>query len=358
MKPKTMLLMVVAVGCGLAASYMTSRLLADRNKETEEARVTVVVSKGKVSAFQPIKDPEKYFTVKEVPESAAPKKAVKSLEDIKDQRLARSLVEDEYLTTDHLLNKDLEGMEGLLPKGMRAVAIKVNPESLVGGFVRPNSHVDVIFTPRGNAADVTSKVILQDMLVLAVDQRAERDPNERTILGNTVTIAAKLEEAQRLALASSTGELRLTLRALGDTDRPRTPPVRYGDLEKPQREGVLTEDGQLASAASPPVPALPALPVPPKAEPKPEPKAEPKVEQPKEEPKEEEPPAKTHVMSIQNGEYFTKVVFVEDPKEGWKNASADDGPRKEPPPRARKEAPAGPMKEGAPPAPGARPGRP
>ena len=30
MKPKTIILMVVAVSCGLAASYMTSRLLADR----------------------------------------------------------------------------------------------------------------------------------------------------------------------------------------------------------------------------------------------------------------------------------------------------------------------------------------
>ncbi len=32
MKPKTMILMVVAVVCGLGASYMTSRLLADRSR--------------------------------------------------------------------------------------------------------------------------------------------------------------------------------------------------------------------------------------------------------------------------------------------------------------------------------------
>ena len=30
MKPKTLILMVVAVTCGLGASYMTSRLLAER----------------------------------------------------------------------------------------------------------------------------------------------------------------------------------------------------------------------------------------------------------------------------------------------------------------------------------------
>ena len=30
MKPRTMILLVVAIVCGLAASYMTNRLLADK----------------------------------------------------------------------------------------------------------------------------------------------------------------------------------------------------------------------------------------------------------------------------------------------------------------------------------------
>ena len=45
MKPKTMMLMVVAIGCGLGASYMTSRLLAERNNQTQ-AEATVKVLAG------------------------------------------------------------------------------------------------------------------------------------------------------------------------------------------------------------------------------------------------------------------------------------------------------------------------
>ena len=48
MKPKTLILMVVAVVCGLGASYMTSRLLADREPAPEVAeipKVTLLVAK-------------------------------------------------------------------------------------------------------------------------------------------------------------------------------------------------------------------------------------------------------------------------------------------------------------------------
>ena len=55
MKPKTMILMVVAVCCGLGASYITSKLLAERNnKGDSEPTVPVLVAKGKVPAALPI----------------------------------------------------------------------------------------------------------------------------------------------------------------------------------------------------------------------------------------------------------------------------------------------------------------
>ena len=60
MKPKTLILMVVAVGCGLAASYMTSKLLADRRQEAPvEEKVDVLTAKIKVPQFTVIKEPDK-----------------------------------------------------------------------------------------------------------------------------------------------------------------------------------------------------------------------------------------------------------------------------------------------------------
>ncbi len=176
MKPKTMMLMVVAIGCGLAASYMTSKLLAERNSaQAEEAKVKVIVAKIKVPAWMNIKDPDKYFEEKEIPESIAPKKGVKELSKLKDQRLSQPLSEGEYVLEDKLVNAEQVGLIAKLPPGMRAIALKVNAESLAGGFVLPGYRVDVVSTTRGNTNESVSKIILQNMLVLAVDTIAQRD---------------------------------------------------------------------------------------------------------------------------------------------------------------------------------------
>src|SRR3954464_13707202 len=83
MKPKTMILMVVAVGCGLGASYMTSKLLADRQAAPAEELVPVLMAKVKVPGWVPIKEPEQFFEVRMLPESAVSKSSLKSLDDVK-----------------------------------------------------------------------------------------------------------------------------------------------------------------------------------------------------------------------------------------------------------------------------------
>jgi pilus assembly protein CpaB len=344
-----MILMVVAVACGLAASYMTSRLLAERSpQQTNENKVSVVVAKQKVSPMILIKEPNNQFELKEFPEGLAPKKALKSLDDVKDQRLNKAVSEEEIITADHLLNKDQAGMSAELPPGTRAVAIKVNPESLVGGFVLPKTRVDILFTLRGGPTEAQTKLLLQDMLVLAVDQTKERDPSTQTQLANTVTLAAKPQEAERLALASSLGELRLLLRGLGDNERIRLAAAKYNDLDKPIREGLADEPIVASSAAAPPpIPSLPKLdPLPPPTAPVQvveAPKAAQKdKEKPKVEAKAEPEPeaAKTHTMVIINGEFVQKAVFIEDPQEGWKNGGVN---REEGPPAKKLETgPGGP----------------
>jgi pilus assembly protein CpaB len=335
MKPKTMMLMVVAIGCGLAASYMTSKLLAERNATSaEEPKVTILVAKARVPAWIPLKDPEKYFEEKEVPESLAPKKALRELSKIKDQRLVTGLSEGEYVLEDKLVNVEQAGLIAKLPPGMRAIALKVNAESLAGGFVLPGYRVDVVSTTRGNQHESSARIILQNMLVLAVDTIANRDGQTNSILGSTVTLAATPEEAQRLSLAAALGELRLTLRTPDDNKIVRLPGAKWEDLGKPPRDSMLgKEDEELVTVASaPPVPPLPPLP---KDAPSPMSLTENTPEKAPEPP----PPAlETHTMTIVTGEFVQRAVFTRDPVEKvWTNGSlnrgtADVPPRRSPPP--------------------------
>jgi Flp pilus assembly protein CpaB len=242
MKPKTMILMVVAVACGLGASYMTSRLLADRGKaQPDVPTVPVLVAKVRVPSWQPIKDPEKFFEIRQYPEDVAPKKAIGDMEKVKDQRLRTFLDAEKPLTQDDLVGKDMADLAAQILPGQRATAIKVNAETLTGGFVLPGSRVDVVCTMRGNES--STKVILQNMLILAVDTVDSKNPETKTILGQTVTLAASPEEGARLALAASLGELRLWLRNPGDQEWVKQITVKPADLDKPLPEPKKDGDG-------------------------------------------------------------------------------------------------------------------
>lgn len=357
MKPKTMMLMVVAIGCGLAASYMTSKLLAERNTaQTEEAKVKVVVAKIKVPAWASIKDPDKYFEEKEIPESIAPKKGLKELSKIKDQRLSQPLSEGEYVLEDKLVNTEQVGLIAKLPPGMRAIALKVNAESLAGGFVLPGYRIDVVSTTRGNSNESMSKIILQNMLVLAVDTISNRDTQTTSLLGSTVTLAATPEEAQRLSLASALGELRLTLRAPEDNKIVRLPGSKLEDLGRPTHDSSAGKEDEAAPVVSaPPVPPLPPLP---KDAPPPITVAQ---KTPEKQPEPPPPPApETHTMTIITGDYVQRAIFTLDPIEkvwtnGLLNHGVEDAPPRRPAPSPSSPSPSGGKGRGegvdAPPAP-------
>jgi pilus assembly protein CpaB len=302
MKPKTMILLVVAVGCGLGASFMTSRYLAQQREKPAEEKMMVVVAKKRVPAYKPVKDPAGLFELKPFPKSAVPREALQDLEELKDKTVSREIAEGVPVTKADLL--DPKGERIALKAGERATAIKVNAESLVGGFVFPGSRVDVVSTLRGGKGK--AQTILQDKLVLAVGDVVSRDPNQPSLLAQTVTLACTPEEVQQLALAGAQGELRLSLRGMGDDKQ-----IRLG--------ATTSEDLGKGSIARGSVPAFPdlleggsgILPVPvPKTTPKPGAKPGEKPEPPP------EPKVEAHVMNVLNGGQRVKAVFIKDPESG------------------------------------------
>jgi pilus assembly protein CpaB len=305
MKTKTMILMFVAIGCGLVASFLTSRLIAERgNAATAEPKIKVLVAKKKIFLMTLLTKPEDYFVEKEMPLEAVPKKAIKSLEELgkgKDaKRVNKMLNEEQMITTDDLVSKDLDGMAAGLKPGSRAIGLKVDPVCLVGGFVLPGSRVDVVSTTRDGEAK--SEIILQDMLVLAVDmQSGRKEDGSVTMLGNTVTMAAVPEEAMKLTLASTLGELRLLLRPIEDHEQTRSRAATRGNLSKPVITG--TDSGQngdqmLAQAGTAKIPTdLPPV-------------ADTQTPSPMAEPDPEQKPVRQHTMSIMTGEYVQKFQFI------------------------------------------------
>jgi pilus assembly protein CpaB len=112
-------------------------------------------------------------------------------------------------------------MAAILPSGMRAISTEITAESGAGGFILPNDRVDVILSRRGNSgADTVSKIILDNIRVLAIDQAIEEKNGQKVVVGKTATLELKPEQAETLAKARQSGTLALALRSIVDANAP------------------------------------------------------------------------------------------------------------------------------------------
>jgi pilus assembly protein CpaB len=234
-KNKTVVLLVVALVCGLGAAFLTARLIADRSKPQQEEKVDVLVAKGAVPQYKPLLEPEKYFVSKSVTKSEAPKGALSKFDDLRGKRLKVPLSADKVVTHSDLLDDKNTGagMAGLVPDGFLAVSIEVSASSGVAGFILPHTKVDVLATLKRNDVRSTAQIILQDVLVLAVGNRSDRDENTQSMVAHTVTLALSPEDAMKVSLVSEVAQLRLALRGDGDTKQREIKPIKLEDVIKP-----------------------------------------------------------------------------------------------------------------------------
>ncbi|MCI0643059.1 MAG: Flp pilus assembly protein CpaB [Gemmataceae bacterium] len=271
MKPKTLILMVVAVACGLGASYMTSRLLAERQQSAEQETVTVLVARKNIDQGQPLKNFDDLLQEKAYIKGEEPKNAITKVEELKNKMLKRSLRAGDFITPEDLHSDKDAGIAWALSNGFRAIGIRVNMEASAAGFASlPMSRVDIMHTiRRGTDTDSFAHVLLQNVLVLAVDQQSNANGQGQAMPGHVVTVALKPEDVLKVQLAKELGPLSLALRKYGDT--------QMSDAIKVNAQGLLTGTGARVDVEEhPPVELLP--PVVKKEAPKTEVVTQPKIE--------------------------------------------------------------------------------
>jgi pilus assembly protein CpaB len=121
-------------------------------------------------------------------------------------------------------------LSSLVEDGMKAVTIRVNDVEGVGGFVLPGDRVDVVLTRQSDKDKASTEIVLQNARVLAVDQSADASADKATV-AKSVTLEVSTEQAQRVWLASSVGNLSLLLRKAGETSAASTKRITLSDLD-------------------------------------------------------------------------------------------------------------------------------
>lgn len=124
----------------------------------------------------------------------------------------------EPIKESKLVRSDRGFLSAVLPKGMRALAVRVNAASTAGGFILPNDRVDILLIRQING-DTRSETILRNIRVLAIDQTVEQVDAEKkavVVAQDTATLELTPEQTELISQAQQQGTLALALRSIED----------------------------------------------------------------------------------------------------------------------------------------------
>ena len=231
---RAFLFLVLAVILGLGAAFTARRWLVSQTQQPSYARTStpVVAVRADVPAGSVLSEPD-MITV-DWPLGFVPQGAFDSTGQLEGRVLRRALASGEPVLETALLPKGSPGgLVSMIEPSLRAISVKVDPVVGVAGFVVPGSHVDVITTlrrfDRDNAMPY-SKVILQNIKVLAIDQNVETFGSRSPEPAQVVTLEVNTEQAEVLTYAVHEGKLQLALRHPKSSEVVKTPSVSVGDV--------------------------------------------------------------------------------------------------------------------------------
>ncbi len=247
MRPKSLLLLALALGCGLVASIGISQVM-DRNghAQVKQETVPIYVALHNINLGDPID--AKMLSLQEWPKDRVPHGAISTLEELQGRRPRTSIIEGEPILEGKLLALgQIADPIRSITKGMRLYTIKVDAEKSAAGLLGPGDRVDVqLFVRKDERTGVgtaKSKIILQNVRVFAVDQtvqRAAEGGGEERNVAKTISLLLKPDQASKISLAEQIGEISLIPRNPDDEES--------ADWSETTVEGLLA-NGEVNSRA-------------------------------------------------------------------------------------------------------------
>jgi len=233
MNTARIVVLVIALGAGGVAAYLasgTANKVASAPPVAQLKTADVLVAKADIGLSQAIKPDDLQWQT--WPAASASNAFIRrsvrpdATKELTGWIARAPFIAGEPIREQKLVKADGSGfMAAILPTGMRAVSTEISPESGAGGFILPNDRVDVIVTKHlklpknGGTPDVVvSKIILTNIRVLAIDQAPKEKEGQNAVIGKTVTLELRPDQAITLALERQAGAISLALRSIADTN--------------------------------------------------------------------------------------------------------------------------------------------
>ena len=174
---RVFMVFVLAVTAGGALAFGTYNYVQQRPAQTVSLPTRpVVVAASDLDVGAELRRED--VRIIEWPSNAVPASAISDPKEVIGRGIVLPVIENEPILPMKLASKDAgSGLPPAIPPGLRAVSVRVNEVIGVAGYVLPGTRVDVLATvsPSGQQGDMTSKVILTNVQVLAAGTKIERD---------------------------------------------------------------------------------------------------------------------------------------------------------------------------------------
>jgi pilus assembly protein CpaB len=241
--------LIFGVLAAVTVSKYLSRAQAYSNNLTKVAVAKVAIPLGSKII------PEQIMVV-QFPKESTPDGAFDSPEKLAGRVAVINIAAREPITETRLAPEGTAaGLSAVIPEGYRAMTVKVDDAAGISGFITPGTLVDVVVVidPREGSGnqDPVSKIVLQNIKVLANGQNIDKPKDEREAQSvKAVTLQVTPEQAEKLALASSEGRLQLVMRNQIDQGDEQTPGVNKRSLLSGETAAPAPEPGSLKSEQS------------------------------------------------------------------------------------------------------------
>ncbi len=210
MRAKSLLLLIIALGCGTVASVGISQVMMDQKQgNNEPPTVEIFVAVKDVDVNQKLTSD--LIKLEKWPQNRVPDGAIFKVEDVENRFVRQRMYPGEPILAGKL-NNTIVGVDTEIPKGYRVFDLSVNERNGGSGYIKPGARVDVMGTFKVNNV-VESRVVMRNVRIFGINGVTVRD-TDTGANSRATTFQLLVHESQMdaLNLATAMGELRCTLR--------------------------------------------------------------------------------------------------------------------------------------------------
>lgn len=218
---------IAILGVALVAGAAAFFLMLGNNKDIAPVQIVEPVREETVRVLVSNKDIQRgqRLTIEDTGWVAWPKKAVQptfitdenaAAREELESAVARSLiVTGEPIVNAKIVRAGSSGlMAAILSPGMRAVTLRVSPETSSGGFILPGDRVDILYSGGRDNRNEGARTMFEDVRVLAVNTLYSENTETAHIDGANVTLELSPQDAEAFTSARGGGSLSLVLRSI------------------------------------------------------------------------------------------------------------------------------------------------